>query len=52
MNNNESKYNFTNERDAVRFAKAQGGPIEVDVARIARGHWVVTITTKPALVFK
>ncbi|AVJ49800.1 hypothetical protein PBI_LUCKY3_53 [Microbacterium phage Lucky3] len=39
-------YEFTNERDAVRFAKAQGGPIHIHIERISRGRWFVDISSK------
>lgn len=41
-----SVYEFTNERDANRFAKAQHGPVNVHVERIARGRWFVDISSK------
>lgn len=37
---------FTNERDAVLAARVQGGPVDVEVDRVARGHWTVTITPR------
>ncbi|QKN87791.1 hypothetical protein NEBULOUS_30 [Microbacterium phage Nebulous] len=35
---------FTNKKDATAYAKAQGGPVKVDVANPKRGQWIVTIT--------
>lgn len=39
-------YEFTNERDARNFAKAQGGPIHIHIERIGRGRWFVDISAK------
>lgn len=39
-------YNFTNERDAVLFARSHGGPIVIDIEHVARGQWVVTISPR------
>ena len=51
MNNNENTnettvFHFTNGRDAERFARAQGGPITIDIEHAARGDWTVTISPK------
>lgn len=35
---------FTNKKDATAYAKAQGGPVNVDVQNPKRGQWIVTIT--------
>lgn len=39
-------YEFTNERDAVRFAKAHGGSVNIHIERISRGRWFVDISSK------
>lgn len=47
-NANPSTYVFSNQREAERFARAQGGPILIDIAHAGRGAWIVTITAKDA----
>lgn len=39
-------FEFSNERDAVRFAKAHHGPINIKIERVARGRWLVEISDK------
>ena len=47
MTNNETTtHKFTNERDAVAFARSHGGPITVEVIHEGRGDWTVEITAK------
>ena len=47
MTNNETTtHKFTNERDAVAFARSRGGLITVEVIREGRGDWTVEITAK------
>ena len=51
MNNNENAkeaavYYFTNRLNAERFARSQGGPINIDIAPMGRGNWKVTISPK------
>lgn len=37
---------FTNERDANKFAASHGGPVHIHVERISRGRWFVDISAK------
>ena len=40
-------YEFTNERDAVRFARSRDrASIHIHVERISRGRWLVDISSK------
>lgn len=41
-----TRLEFTNKKDALLAAKAQGGPVDVEVENPKRGKWVVTITPK------
>ena len=44
-NDNETQsFKFTNERDAVAFARSHGGPIKVEVIHEGRGDWTVEIS--------
>lgn len=42
------EYTFSNQRDAERFARAQGGPILININHSGRGVWIVTIIAKEA----
>jgi hypothetical protein len=37
---------FTNEKDAKAFARSQGGPVNIHIEKVARGRWIVDISSK------
>ncbi|WKW87054.1 hypothetical protein SEA_NICOLE72_17 [Microbacterium phage Nicole72] len=41
-------YPFTNRKDAIRFIKAQGGPIETELIEHGRGKYEVVVTSADA----
>lgn len=45
-NSNNDTYLFSNQRDAERFARAQGGPVLIEIAHLERGVWAVTVTSR------